>query len=1538
MAASVFGTAFAEGSVQTSLGSTASGEPFNQYLYAYDVTSQYIKTNNRPVYADILSSGEVINISLCGAVDADPLRIEIYNPSGTLVQTFVPIAGKGKIACNSTLSGPITTAYKYTTTTTGAYQIRLYNTNGGTADERYFKRFDITVTPNNSINPDPRLNSGRIWGRAWAFNGYETYTATGSTDSNYFVRVPGGRTGSEYIWKLDLNKFAGFRYDIIANSIGLDAPNSGYSAEGTASAAPLHPIYLSYPAQASSPPTLPPVISNFRFEGDGGRTFISPGNTVGMNDTGRFKFTGDVDGTYTITIDTNKDGVYGTGDRLLLGTSLASTETSVVWDGKNAAGTVLPIGNYNAELKVRLGEYHFVAYDVETSGGGDNNGLTVYRATSQTGTSNTQVYWDDVTKLPGKGGTSNLPSGGASGTAAGTHTWGNFAAGGLGDTRYLDTYVYGLVSSVLSSAVITNGDATITGKVYNDTNRNGVADGGETGIPSATLQLLNSSQAVVATVQADTSGNYTFLGIAAGTYTVRVISDSAVNGKTPTIPAPAQLTVAVTDTAANGNNFGFVPSADLAITKTDGVGSVNSGNNTTYTIRVTNNGPSSVTGAVVKDPTATGLNQTAAACTAVSGNTCTTAPTTAALQSAGGVTLPALATGAFYEFTVTANVTAASGSVSNTVTVAVPVGATDPTAGNNSATDTDIVTSLFFISGNVYEDYNYGGGAGRIYNAAEGMSLRPSVRVELYNNAGAFIDAKLTDASGGYTFANQLPGDYKVRVVNSFVTSSRAGACAPAANVSTPPAGCMQLPVQTYVSGNTAQVGGAFPKSTDPALSTGTLPVGAQSVASVTVGSSNVANVDFGYNFSTVVNTGDAATPGQGSLRQFIVNANALANNTLAQSGNRGAVVTGASQTLPSARDTSIFMIPSGALTGGVAIITSTGSVMPAITRSNVSVDGTTQSVNVGNTNTGVLGTGGTVGYLNTATLDMVQKPEVQLVGTSALLVGLDLQANDLQVRGMSVYGFGNQANQNNHANIRIGNNFTGSLIEANILGSPASSFGCGASTTAALSNADNIRSVGGDGGTVRNNLIGCAAGKGFGVEGGSENWTITNNEIRGNGIGNTNLDGIDLENSGSKNHTVSGNLITENSGVGVDGYQGSGGNTIERNTITGNGIGQGGAPGETSGIRIYSSNNAVRNNVIAQNYGAGILVVSGHTGNLISQNSMYDNGTIAAANGAAASNQIGIDLLAAGDSASAGTAPYVTRNDSGDGDTGGNDLLNFPVFEMAQIVSGKLQLSGFARPGSAIELFIAAADASGFGEGRTYLVTLIEGSAADTDGGTGTYTDTLTGTDTTNRFRFSVPLPNGVTVGTRLTATATCSAASCPGTTVSVSSETSEFSYNVVVTAQPPSISLLKLGRNTAGGPFTDSSTLIGVRPGESVEYCVIYSNAGGEATNFVLRDYVPSGLVPQLSAYGTRGGGQALGLKYAPGVALTAGAADSAAVMPPLTSVSDGDEGALSNVPVTNPGDPVGSPQRPGLMTLTLPSVPAGGQGTVCFQAKVP
>ncbi len=130
--------------------------------------------------------------------------------------------------------------------------------------------------------------------------------------------------------------------------------------------------------------------------------------------------------------------------------------------------------------------------------------------------------------------------------------------------------------------------------------------------------------------------------------------------------------------------------ADLSITKTDGVTTVVSGSSTTYTLTVTNNGPSPVTGAILADPAVAGLTKTVVACAAAPGQ-CVTPPTVVELEG-GTFALPTLDPGHPYALSVTVTVTAASGNVTNTASVAAPGGATDPNASNDSASDTDTVT------------------------------------------------------------------------------------------------------------------------------------------------------------------------------------------------------------------------------------------------------------------------------------------------------------------------------------------------------------------------------------------------------------------------------------------------------------------------------------------------------------------------------------------------------------------------------------------------------------------------------------------------------------------------------------------------------------------------------------------------------------------------------------------------------------------------------------------------------------------------------
>src|SRR3989442_738381 len=165
-------------------------------------------------------------------------------------------------------------------------------------------------------------------------------------------------------------------------------------------------------------------------------------------------------------------------------------------------------------------------------------------------------------------------------------------------------------------------------------------------------------------------------------------SGSVTNTATVAAPSGTIDSNAGNNTASDTDTVN--PMADLAVTKTDGTTAVNAGGTTTYTIRVTNNGPSSVTGAILNDPSAAGLTKTAVACSMTPGQ-CATALTVAQLEG-GALALPALASGQFYEIVVTATVTATSGTVTNTATVAAPSGTTDSNTVNNSASDTDTVT------------------------------------------------------------------------------------------------------------------------------------------------------------------------------------------------------------------------------------------------------------------------------------------------------------------------------------------------------------------------------------------------------------------------------------------------------------------------------------------------------------------------------------------------------------------------------------------------------------------------------------------------------------------------------------------------------------------------------------------------------------------------------------------------------------------------------------------------------------------------------
>ena len=222
---------------------------------------------------------------------------------------------------------------------------------------------------------------------------------------------------------------------------------------------------------------------------------------------------------------------------------------------------------------------------------------------------------------------------------------------------------------------------------------------------------------------------------------------------------------------------------------------------------------------------------------------------------------------------------------------------------------------------------------------------------------------------------------------------------------------------------------------------------------------------------------------------------------------------------------------------------------------------------------------------------------------------------------------------------------------------------------------------------------------------------------------------------------------------MGADLRTSTGANTIAQNTLSANGTGSGAAPTETAGLALGGAALDGRSLRLSDNYGAGVMVASGGATNGITRNSIYGNGTIVSAGGAAASGQIGIDLLAAADDAGRGTSPYVTLNDNGDGDAGGNALLNFPVLEQrgdhGRATSRSPAGRAPARPSNCSSPTPTRRASARAAPTRRRSS---RARAADLDATTSSYSGTINGvdqgTDNTNRFRFTFALPPGVVVG----------------------------------------------------------------------------------------------------------------------------------------------------------------------------------------------
>lgn len=391
---------------------------------------------------DILNVGEVINVHACGNSNGNVLRILIYDPNGVEVYRDQRIQN---VDCEDDFTGTfdpaVTDPHQYVTTTTGTYTVFFSN-----RSSNRFNRFDITVTNDVDDLIDPKAPLGRVWATYWYFWA-GAFTENRATDADLYVVANGGFTNTYTIWQLDLNNFAGYGYGLKANSLGVNSPNaSGDEVAGMSvpksgnSISEEYPIYLSYPAKNYPEPTQTFAVSELTFMDNEDQD-----NVITTGGDGSFQFTIDAlqTGVYEIIIDTGSatgnvpDGLYGEGDVYLRGTAVQGLN-NIPWTGNDNSGNPLPQGNYTAELSVRIGEFHFVADDVETSGGPGDIGIKMYKAGAGGSLTPVAVYWDKQTVL----GDTSPNAFNQFGIYDGDHNWGAFNSGGVGNNTLLDTYSY----------------------------------------------------------------------------------------------------------------------------------------------------------------------------------------------------------------------------------------------------------------------------------------------------------------------------------------------------------------------------------------------------------------------------------------------------------------------------------------------------------------------------------------------------------------------------------------------------------------------------------------------------------------------------------------------------------------------------------------------------------------------------------------------------------------------------------------------------------------------------------------------------------------------------------------------------------------------------------------------------------------------------------------------------------------------------------------------------------------------------------------
>ena len=405
-----------------------------------------------------------------------------------------------------------------------------------------------------------------------------------------------------------------------------------------------------------------------------------------------------------------------------------------------------------------------------------------------------------------------------------------------------------------------------TGRATPTVNITGTGSGGDMAFSGNTLYIINQNRqlysATTAGGAATSLGTVTFPGGATpgtiglgvdGTRILITTTTTASNLYAVTLPSLSASLVGALGggTVATGDLSTVVLTApSITVTKTDGVATTYQGATLTYTVVVTNSGTYTVT-ASVADTIPAGLTGATWTCVASAGSSC------AAASGSGNINTSAtLEAGDTATYTITATVTASSGTIVNTVTANPPAWITDASPANNTATDTDTVVAAADLSITKTTASTFTVGS----NATYTLTAR--------NNGPQSAAGTITVSDtlpAGLTYVSATGTGWTCGAVGQVVTCTRSG---PVTNGTTLPAITLTVAVGAAAAPNvtnTASVASNTTLDPDPADNSSSVTSPVTVPTDLTINKSHTGNFTQGQSGTysiTVTNSGGVASSG----------------------------------------------------------------------------------------------------------------------------------------------------------------------------------------------------------------------------------------------------------------------------------------------------------------------------------------------------------------------------------------------------------------------------------------------------------------------------------------------------------------------------------------------------------------------------------------------------------------------------------------------------------------------------------------------------